>query len=247
MVGQQVSILKEDGCNKNVISRDFVNKHKHILNVQRTSATIRHSSKKVVEKNEEMVIGAEVEIGTHRYSSNWVVADCRYDVMLGVPWHVACQPKVDYDSGKLSTNGIDLPTVRDPSDTVKVHNLGVKKFRSLLRKKKRNSEDFIVFQVRVINNKHCSQKNPRAKSQDEDIIKLEEEFSTVFRDDLPSGLPPKRDVDHRIEVTPDSQPPHRGIFQLSSAELLATKEYVTDLLRKKKPPANIHMGHPSFL
>lgn len=72
------------------------------------------------------------------------------------------------------------------------------------------------------------------RGDDADIQALEQEFNSVFRDDLPAGLPPKREVDHKIEIISDSSPPHPGIFQLSPAGLLATKEYITDLLRKGK-------------
>lgn len=64
---------------------------------------------------------------------------------------------------------------------------------------------------------------------------------------MPEGLPPKRDVDHRIEVDPNSTPPRRGMFQLSPAELLATKEYIEDLLRKGKiRPSKSPYGAPLF-
>ena len=34
-----------------------------------------------------------------------------------------------------------------------------------------------------------------------------EEFPDVFPEELPPGLPPSRDIDHRIEVEPNSNPP----------------------------------------
>lgn len=68
----------------------------------------------------------------------------------------------------------------------------------------------------------------------EEILALEEEHSTVFRDDVPSELPSERPVDHHIETLSDSQPPNCGIFQLSPAELMATKQYMMDVLRKEK-------------
>lgn len=74
------------------------------------------------------------------------------------------------------------------------------------------------------------------------------EFNDVLRDDLPEGLTPKRSVDHKIETLPDEKPPHRGIFQLSPAELIATKEYISDLLRKgkRRPSKSILRSYPPF-
>lgn len=246
VAGQQVTILKDDGCNTNVISRTFVNRNRHLFNIEKTSVTIHHSNKKIVEKAEEVIVGAEIGIGSHTYRSNWIVADCRYDILLGMPWNVDCRPSVDYKSKTIKIGNNTLPTYAERNRSVKVCNMGVKKFRSLLRKKK-NSDDFMVLRLRQINNVGIEKLKEQTIQEDPDVKALKEEFNTVFRNDLPHGLPPKRDVDHKIEVQPDSSPPHRGIFQLSPAELLATKEYVTDLLKKGKiRPSKSPYGAPLF-
>lgn len=160
-----------------------------------------------------------------------------------MPRHKDNGPRIHYDNGELKVGDDTLPTCQDPSRTLSVSTMGLKKFRSLIRKKKKNSESFSVYQVRSIN-ALCSRPKPRhAETKDSDVIALEKEFETVFRDDLPEGLPPKRAVDHKIETDPDEAPPHRGIFQLSPAELVATKEYITDLLKKRRfARASPHMG-----
>lgn len=71
--------------------------------------------------------------------------------------------------------------------------------------------------------------------------------SAVFREDLPEGLPPEREIDHEIMVSEGSKPPHRALFQLSSSELIATKQYVTDLLKKGNiRPSISSYGAPWF-
>lgn len=84
----------------------------------------------------------EVEIGALKYRSNWIVADCRCDVLLGMPWHVHCKPTIDYETGELKSGNVILPTHKDSNRTIKVQNMGVKKFRSLLRKKKKEFSGF---------------------------------------------------------------------------------------------------------
>lgn len=245
IAGHQVIVLKDDGCNTNVLSRSFVKANRDILDVRSSSATINHSNRNSVEHSSEIVVDAEIEIGPHKYRSNWVVSDCRYDVLLGMPWHQDTCPKMDYETGELKIGNSVLPLHRDPSRDVTISNLGVKKFRSLLRKKKNKTNEIMIFQVRLVN--HISKIDSAKMDKDEEITALEREFSKVFRDDLPEGLPPERDVDHRIETTPDSSPPHRGMFQLSPAELLATKDYITDLLRKGKiRPSKSPYGAPLF-
>lgn len=50
----------------------------------------------------------------------------------------------------------------------------MKKFRSLLRKKRKQSEDFVVFQVRNVNNFATDAVNASMYPNDEEITKLRE-------------------------------------------------------------------------
>lgn len=63
--------------------------------------------------------------------------------------------------------------------------------------------------------------------------KIINKYSSVFRDDLPAGLPLARGMDHEIKTLDDAKPLYRGLFQLSSSELPATKECITELLDKE--------------
>lgn len=240
-MGKSVVALKDDGCNTNVISKAFVKQNRRLLKIRKTRSVINHSDKARTETSSEIVIGAEVEIGKHKYTSNWVVANSRYDLLLGMPWHTETNPQTDYDSQSVQVGDVVLPrkSIVDPNLTIT--NIGVKKFRSLLRMKQKKSDDFWVYQLSIApkhtsNHSSCNYNGDPGKDNDDDpeIKSLKEEFSAVFRDDLPSGLPPERNVDHQVNILPESKPPHRPIFQLSPAELVATKEYVADLPSKEK-------------
>ena len=56
-------------------------------------------------------------------------------------------------------------------------------------------------------------------------------YRDVFPDKLPDGLPPARDVDHRIEMTPGAVPPSRPTIRLSASELAELKKQLEELLR----------------
>lgn len=240
-------VLNDDGCNTNVLSKDFVERHRSLFKTHNVTSTIHHSDKHHVDHSNEIVLNAEIEIGGHRYSSNCVVADCRYDVLLGMPWHEETNPKMNYKTRELKVGDVTLSISKHMTPSVIIQNLGVKKFRSLLRKRKRNTEDFTVYQVRCTDNMNVELMNTSTADDDPDIAKIREEFSSVFRSDLPEGLPPEREIDHKIEVETGSTPPHLGMFQLSPAELIATKEYITDLLKKKKiRPSKSPYGAPLF-
>lgn len=131
----------------------------------------------------------------------------------------------------MKIDEVELPTTRDHEHSVKIHNLCVKIFRSLLKKK---SDGFFIFQVQNIHYLIINHNNSTEDSNDADLQQIKAELISVLTEELLEGLPPERNVDQKIEIEPGSTPPHRGIFQLSPAEFLDTKEYITDLLRKNK-------------
>ena len=42
-----------------------------------------------------------------------------------------------------------------------------------------------------------------------------DEFTNVFPKDLPDGLPPSRELGHRIELVPGAEPPHKAPYKMS--------------------------------
>lgn len=60
---EEVTILKDDGRNTNVISIDFVNKHRSKLDIQRCKISISHFNKSDNETSTEVVWNTELKIG----------------------------------------------------------------------------------------------------------------------------------------------------------------------------------------
>jgi len=237
--GKRVRVLKDDGCNTNVVSHDFFMNNRKLFSVVKKNVEVRHSKRETVEEASEIILGGTVRIGTHVFKSNWVVASCRYDVLLGMPWHVAHNPKIDYSRRivKVGADILPLETTLDlKEDKVQVMNLGVKKFRRML-KTKSSREDFKMFQLVQVNamkGKPVKSKEELLSSKNAELRRLLCKYEMVLQEELPDGLPPKRSVDHEIEVNGDEKPPHRPLFQLSPAELIAAKSYVKDMLKKGK-------------
>ena len=55
-------------------------------------------------------------------------------------------------------------------------------------------------------------------------------YRDVFPDELPDGLPPSREVDHKIELTPGAVPPSRPTIRLSATELAELKKQLDELV-----------------
>lgn len=129
-----------------------------------------------------------------------------------------------------------LPWHGSLADTMKAYPNGGKKFRSLLRRKQRQSNSFMVYKAANITlSNHQILFNSESKAAiDPETAKLMKEFSKVPRDDVLTGLPPRRNIEHKIDQQPDSKPSHISIFQLSPTELMATKAYISEHFRKRK-------------
>ena len=65
-----------------------------------------------------------------------------------------------------------------------------------------------------------------------ELSKILEEYGDVFPEKLPYGPPPRRMIDHEIEVVPGSEPPHKSPYRLSNAEMEELKTQVETLLEQ---------------
>ena len=64
----------------------------------------------------------------------------------------------------------------------------------------------------------------------ESLEKLIQEYCDLFPEKLPKGIPPTREVQHRIDVEPGSKPPYRPPYRLGPAEQDELEEQIKDLL-----------------
>ena len=196
-----------------------------------TEIVISHSKNQSEEVSRKIVVDAAVQIGEHFYSSNWAVVDARYDVLLGMPWYATVNPAIDYEERTVTVHGKQLHFIVEPESNVEISSIGVKKFRSLLRKKSHHPE-LQFFGLVSCNNTTATK--PKKRNNYFCLSSLLEKYESVFREELPDGLSPKRTVDHEIVTDPNAKPPLRPLYQLSPAEMVAAKSYVTNLLRQKK-------------
>lgn len=82
--------------------------------------------------------------------------------------------------------------------------------------------------------RHCTKSSDKVGDEDPETVVISAELSSVFRENLPSGLPPQRDVRHAMKIEEEHEPPQRSFFQLSSAELATMKDHIADLVLVSK-------------
>lgn len=98
--------------------------------------------------------------------------------MLGLPWHKDVKLEINYETGRFRVEGSDLPSSRDTSEFITIQNIGVKKFRSMLRKRS-NNDSFEVYRVRQINN-FIGKSDTNYSNKDEEVGILTKKFQNVF-------------------------------------------------------------------
>ena len=68
--------------------------------------------------------------------------------------------------------------------------------------------------------------------KDKGLKDLLMEFRDVFPSELPKGLPPKREIEHKIETVPGQEPPHRAPYRLSPDEMEELRKQLAEYLEK---------------
>jgi hypothetical protein len=61
------------------------------------------------------------------------------------------------------------------------------------------------------------------------ISAITQDFQDVFPKELPKGLPPKRDIDHRIDIERGAAPPSKKAYRMSPRELDELKKQSAEL------------------
>jgi hypothetical protein len=79
------------------------------------------------------------------------------------------------------------------------------------------------------------------------VSRVLEKYKDVITDELPKHLPPKRAVDHKIDLVPRAEPPSKAPYRLNQVELQELKRQLNELLergyiRQSKSP----FGAPVF-
>lgn len=205
MARNEVSVLKDNGCNTNFVSIDFFRKHRKMFTVHKADIVISHSQQDTMDNADMVIRDATVHIGDYAYTSNFAIDSCRYDILLGMPWHVSAQPTIDYKARCVKVNGMYLPLEEmENDDKIRVTNISVKKFRSLLQKRSKRSYQVFGVQSRLTNGvtQHESSDsdimlmpNPLSDTRLQTFLK---KYMHVFRDSLPRGLPPKEQLTTRL-------------------------------------------------
>jgi hypothetical protein len=152
----------------------------------------------------------------------------RYDMILGKPWLFHANPTIDWRKNTMQFNygsRTILVKANSESSSSPLSCYSIFLSRHQLAKVPPNEELFAI----------CAM--TEEKPVEKVIIAPEvkaflDDYKDVFPSELPNNLPPKRTIDHAIDVIPGSEPPSRPIYRLSYLEMNELKRQLADLLQK---------------
>jgi hypothetical protein len=64
------------------------------------------------------------------------------------------------------------------------------------------------------------------------VLDLLQDFEDVFPDEIPTGLPPLRGIEHQIDLVPGASLPNRPAYRTNPEETMEIQRQVKELLDK---------------
>ena len=231
--GHPVSVLLDGGASCNFISTDLVRRLERLKKVPLADPQpVRVGNKSTIHST-HLCFG-NLQYGTYKETLKLYEIDTQYDIILGIGWLRRLNPAIDWRDGTISFEhrGASIVISSDVSEgSTRVELLNHLQFKRAMRK--RGGELYLAH-VRA-------DEPPETQEHGRHAAAILKEFGDVFPEDLPDTLPPKRDVDHKIELEPGHDPPFKSMYRLSYTELDELKKqlkYLTEkgFIRPSKSP-----------
>ena len=235
--------LIDCGATTNFIHESYVQQHQIPI---ATSAQVQTITLGDGSKRDTSYVTAPlpVRIGSMCDSIPFVVAPLAgCDVVLGMPWLQAHNPSINWKersvnvgqrqcaSSEVSSVSLAAAAVSVPTSAAVSPPPPLLSHRQLAKEARRGAALFLAHiytstPTRSPDDERPDEPDPAAISL---ALPLLSAYADVFPADLPSGLPPTREVDHHIELVPGSSPPSRPTYRLSPSELDELRKQLTDL------------------
>ena len=240
--GQRAVCLVDSGASGNFISSDFVNQHS--LSLQSLSSD-QASHVTLADGSQQSAVGVlkDVELRLQSYSTSLdlvAIPLSGYDVILGMPWLEDANPIIDWKEKIIQVKrGEEIHSISSDSS---IHLLSHVELDRAIKRKQVDSVQAIMMRQLESDDQSTQNSNPvNVNTEEQNNIKeptewtetrkqLLHEYRDVFPTDLPSGLPPTRSVDHRIELKPGSAPTNRPTYRMSPTELDEVKKQIDQLM-----------------
>ena len=226
-----VRLLVDSGASTNYVSTDFIRNNNLRINTATTVNTVTLADGSQ-QKSHGTLEHACITIGTYIDHFDFTVLPLpKYDAILGLAWLQSLNPTIDWITQSITlvhdgrqhmftTNTEIQPALPLPQKPL--NNLIMTKAALKFSIKHQEIHSLILVQHTSDISLHLTSIDTESENESEEQVlrkSILTEFKDVFPPDLPHGLPPSRDVDHKIELTPGSRPTIRPTYAMSAKEL----------------------------
>ena len=255
--GIPVTFLIDSGATECFVSTRVVRDHnmKICKKKEKLKIFLADSS---VKNTSQCLHNIYVDLGDHVEFLNFFILELpKYDVILGKSWLDRWNPVVDWKKNRVTLHVgkriVVLNGVREQIPSAELSSLFASDFiveQISAQRIRRMSKRELVY-LAIVRSVLISETNTesRTETDSEDqtvqvngdrtttphVIEVQDilnQFSDVFPRELPTGLPPQRSLDHRIDLVPGAEPPHRAPYCMSPKGLDALKKELQELTDK---------------
>ena len=233
--GRPAVCLVDSGASGNFVSTSFVAQHGLQAAASSAQASIKVSLADGSEQqSSQQLREASLTIGSYDDQEDFLLLPLSgYDAILGMPWLERLDPVVSWRRKSMTFDHGGRQHVLEPS--LALHLLSGTDLLRAYRKKQVSSiivvceqeDDRTAWQCNSVASQGAA--TAEASELDQARAHVLEEYRDVFPEQLPPGLPPQREVDHRIELVPGSSPPSRPVHRMSPTELDELKKQLDEL------------------
>lgn len=252
--GHDAVFLIDSGSTHDFISAEFVRRHGVKTHVVDEHFSVTLADGRTTAETRRCTAPLKVTISNESEQQSFTVFSLmKYDAILGRPWLTKNNPQINYQTNEVKIGSKEPWTARVPTESlreqpasgIEVNLISGKQARHALRK---GDDGFLAWvtakdpmEGRTVDN------TDRNNQERMELFALLEEYKDVFPDELPAALPPRRSIDHRIEILPGSRPPARPPFRLSKPLLDELQTQLGSLLEKGLiEPSRSPFGAPVF-
>ena len=247
-------ILIDSGATNNFISTDFLNDNNlksHTKQTLKAQVISLADGRKATSTH--FLPSAPTAISTYIDRISFITTRLQgYDAILGMPWLAQYDPNIQYSTHVIKLQAFNnvhtlqpspSPTNSPPTPSISfcshasVNNIITAK--QFVRAKRKGQVDqwFVAYVTDTTSTKppskshHVINSTSASEPSNPLTVKLLSQYKDVFPPDLPLQLPPKRNVDFKIDLYPDSSPPSRPTYRMSPTELDELKKQLDDLIQ----------------
>lgn len=155
------------------------------------------------------------------------------DVILGKPWLSYINPDIDWPTNtiKITKKGVTYQLQTPNGKEDEREELPLLSALQIKKKLRKGATVFLAVIREIPEQPMQSSSGEQSEAWKEQLQKVLEKHKEVF-EKLPEGLPPKRSVDHKIELEPGAKPPYLPIYHMSPLELEELNRQLTELIEK---------------